>query len=241
MPSNAAENFSEDAQILIDEAEDKFKHQKLQEALGLAIMAKQRYPQFGDGIDKFITAYQIHTQAMKKKPNGDTDFHAVLGISDTLADIPTIWERFIKLMLLVHPEANSSAAADGAFKHISEAWDVLSQASKRQDYDLRWGLRPSSEKPRSSNSLPDGADSWASSYGGRTCPICGQWCNYGNKNRSYINCRCCSTRYLVQSSSSHSVPPSFSSSSSVPWNSSSHNTEDDPSNISLQEGVEDGF
>ncbi|KAK9288728.1 hypothetical protein L1049_017192 [Liquidambar formosana] len=179
MPSNVAENFSEDAQILIEEAEDKFKHQKLQEAYRLAILAKLRYPQF-DGIDKFVTAYAVHIRAMKKKPKGDIDFYGVLGISDTLADTHAIKRSYNKLALMIHPDKNPSAAADGAFKLILAAWEVLSEPSKRQDYDIRWGLRSSSKKPRSSNS-PDGADSRASSYEGRTCPICGQWCKYGRR------------------------------------------------------------
>ncbi|KAK9287635.1 hypothetical protein L1049_016072 [Liquidambar formosana] len=278
MPSNAAENFSKDAHILIYKAEDNFKRRNLREAIRLAILAKKRYPQF-DGTDKFIAAYRVHMEAMRGiNGYGLIDFYAVLGISNTLADTSTIGKSYNELVLMVHPDMNSSAASDSAFKLVSEAWDVLSQPSKRQDYDLlfgvnirpssekprsswvcpdcrnscnfmwaqcteqwlvtcpicdfsffvpdepssflsKWGLWSSSKKPRSSNS-PDGANSQAaSSYGGMKCPECGQWCNYGNKNRSYINCRSCSARYFFQSSSPHNYSVYTSS----------HDTEDDPS------------
>ncbi|KAK9288608.1 hypothetical protein L1049_017067 [Liquidambar formosana] len=104
--------------------------------LELAIKAKQCYPRC-DGIDKFIAAYGVHVLAMQKISDSDVDFYAVLGVTDSLAaDTHTIKRSYNKLALMVHPDKNPSAVADGAFKHISEAWEVLSEPSKRQIYDL---------------------------------------------------------------------------------------------------------
>ncbi|KAK9288779.1 hypothetical protein L1049_017243 [Liquidambar formosana] len=228
--SYAARSFNEDAQSLIDEAEDKFKRQNLQQALSLAITAKQRNPQF-DGIDKFIAAYGVHVAAVRKGPRSEIDFYGVLGVVDPLADTKTIKKNYSGLALMVHPDKNPSAAADGAFKHILAAWEVLSEPSKRLAYDLRWGPRPStSSTPTTATEAPRKSNSWTryksnswTRFGGRTCPTCYQWCNYEDGSRSSIHCSNCRREYDFGSSSSTrsgpgtgdssgaSVPPDFSS------------------------------
>ncbi|MBM7051503.1 MULTISPECIES: DnaJ C-terminal domain-containing protein [unclassified Rothia (in: high G+C Gram-positive bacteria)] len=63
------------------------------------------------------------------------DFYKVLGVSDDAADAD-IKKAYRKLARKYHPDQNSGdAAAEKKFKEVSEAYDVLSDAKQRQEYD----------------------------------------------------------------------------------------------------------
>ena len=62
------------------------------------------------------------------------DHYAALGLGSaaTLADIK---KAFRQQASLHHPDRNSSADAPARFRAVQEAYDVLSDADKRQAYD----------------------------------------------------------------------------------------------------------
>ena len=62
------------------------------------------------------------------------DHYAALGLGGaaTLADIK---KAFRQQASLHHPDRNSSADAPARFRAVQEAYDVLSDADKRQAYD----------------------------------------------------------------------------------------------------------
>lgn len=63
------------------------------------------------------------------------DYYAILGVSKT-ATPEEIKKNFRKLALKYHPDRNpGDKAAEDRFKEISEAYEVLSDPSKRQKYD----------------------------------------------------------------------------------------------------------
>jgi len=62
------------------------------------------------------------------------DFYKVLGISKT-ATIDDIKKAYKKLALKYHPDKNKSAGAEERFKEVAEAYEVLSDPTKRQKYD----------------------------------------------------------------------------------------------------------
>lgn len=115
-------------------AEIKFSKKDIVGAKKVALKAQNLYPDL-DGISQLVATLDIYIAA-ENKLNNESDFYAILGVSP-LADDDTVRKNYRKLALFLHPDKNKSVGADGAFKHISEAWSVLSDKSKRYAYDHR--------------------------------------------------------------------------------------------------------
>lgn len=65
------------------------------------------------------------------------DYYRVLGIEKGASD-EEIKKAYRKQALRFHPDKNKSAGAEDKFKEIAEAYDVLSDAKKKDIYD-RYG------------------------------------------------------------------------------------------------------
>ena len=72
-------------------------------------------------------------------PLSYTDYYEVLGVSRD-ADQDTIRRSYRKLARKYHPDLNSDSDAEERFKELGEAYEVLSDAEKRERYD-RLGAR----------------------------------------------------------------------------------------------------
>ncbi len=64
-----------------------------------------------------------------------TDYYAILGLDKGATD-PEVKKAFRKLAQQWHPDVNTDPAAQGRFKEINEAYQVLSDPERRQRYDL---------------------------------------------------------------------------------------------------------
>jgi curved DNA-binding protein len=72
-------------------------------------------------------------------PLSYTDYYEVLGVPRD-ADQDTIRRSYRKLARKYHPDLNSESDAEERFKQLGEAYEVLSDAEKRERYD-RLGAR----------------------------------------------------------------------------------------------------
>lgn len=64
----------------------------------------------------------------------EKDFYQVLGISKT-ASPEEIKKAYRKLALEYHPDKNKTKEAEGKFKEVTQAYEVLSDSTKKQQYD----------------------------------------------------------------------------------------------------------
>jgi len=65
---------------------------------------------------------------------GNKKYYEILGVSHTATE-QEIKKAYKKLAKQLHPDVNKAANADAKFKELGEAYDVLSHADKRQEYD----------------------------------------------------------------------------------------------------------
>ncbi|MCU1675605.1 MAG: dnaJ1 [Frankiales bacterium] len=87
----------------------------------------------------------------------EKDFYKILGVAKD-ADAATIKKAYRALARKHHPDANKGdAAAEAKFKEVSEAYDVLSDQSKRREYDDARSLFGSGGMRSSAGARPSGA------------------------------------------------------------------------------------
>lgn len=68
------------------------------------------------------------------------DLYAILGVSKDATDAE-IKKAFRRKARELHPDVNKAPDAEDRFKELNEAYDVLSDANKRAQYD-RFGTIP---------------------------------------------------------------------------------------------------
>ncbi|KAM1176019.1 hypothetical protein ACFX15_027843 [Malus domestica] len=113
-----------------DAAEAYFSLGNFEYAIMQAKAAKEFEPDL-HAMGNYIAAYQVHSAVSHKQ-----NWYRVLGIENpTIANSETIKKQNKRLVLALHPDKNASIVAEGAFKYVKAAWDVLSNPVKRKAYD----------------------------------------------------------------------------------------------------------
>ena len=89
----------------------------------------------------------------------EKDYYASLGVAKD-ADAGAIKKAYRKLAVKLHPDKNpGDAAAEAKFKEVSEAYDVLSDSTKRAEYDEARSLFASGRVP--GGGFPGGAGGYS--------------------------------------------------------------------------------
>ncbi|XP_076890008.1 uncharacterized protein LOC143540946 [Bidens hawaiensis] len=115
-------------------AEKKLEDKDFTGAKKFTLKSQTLYPGL-DGISQMLTTVNVYI-AHEKKINGESDWYAVLDVKPS-DDDETIRKQYRKMVLMLHPDKNKLVGADGAFKILSEAWNLLSDKSKRSAYNQR--------------------------------------------------------------------------------------------------------
>ncbi|KAI3908538.1 hypothetical protein MKX01_009340 [Papaver californicum] len=143
--------MEEEAQHLKDDAEIKFKAQDFARALWLANLAQDINPNLCTITTTFACRTNENTTNFTKVRV--SDWYGVLEISDDdSVDIDTIKKQYKRMELLVHPDKNDSVAAEGAFKLVQDALDILSDPDMRKGFEIE--RNRSRAQPTSSRSTP---------------------------------------------------------------------------------------
>lgn len=119
-------------------AERKFSEREYVGAKKFALKAQNLYPDLED-ISQLLTTIDIYISA-ENKVSGEMDWYGILGVSP-FADEETVRKQYRKLALTLHPDKNKSLGAEGAFKLVSEAWSLLSDKTKRLEYNQKRSLK----------------------------------------------------------------------------------------------------
>ncbi|XAR50339.1 hypothetical protein NMG60_11004633 [Bertholletia excelsa] len=135
-------------------AEEKLKESDISGAKRFAVKAQSLFPGL-EGLRQLVAILDVYIAA-EKKINGEVDCYGILGVGP-FADDGTLRRHYRKLALLLHPDKNKSAGAEGAFKILSEAWSLLSDRAKKRAYDQKLNLSRIFQKNTTSNtSMPAG-------------------------------------------------------------------------------------
>lgn len=115
-------------------AEKKFLSKDIAGAKKFAMKAQNLYPEL-EGISHMLATLNVYVSA-ENKINGEADWYGILGVSP-VADEDTVRKQYRKLALMLHPDKNKANGADGAFNLILQAWNLLSDKTKRSIYDQK--------------------------------------------------------------------------------------------------------
>lgn len=115
-------------------AEKQFLEKNFSSARNYALKAQTICPEL-EGISSMVATFGVYVSS-EAKINGELDYYAILGL-DPSAERSKLKKQYKKLAVLLHPDKNKTVGADGAFRLVSEAWTLLSDASKRSSYDQR--------------------------------------------------------------------------------------------------------
>ncbi|GMI65089.1 hypothetical protein like AT3G04980 [Hibiscus trionum] len=159
-------------------SEQKIQNGDIEGAKKFALKAQKLFPEL-ENISQLLTVCNVHYSATNKLSGLGMDWYGILQIEQS-ADETSIKKQYRKLALLLHPDKNKFAGAEAAFKLIGEANMILSDQTKRSQYDLKYRISvktaPESTSRRSkkasvsgqsksSNNSQNGSSKSTASYG----------------------------------------------------------------------------
>ncbi|KAL8042637.1 hypothetical protein ABFX02_09G065800 [Erythranthe guttata] len=115
-------------------AEKKLSEMNITEAKNYAFLARELFPDL-DGLSQLLMTIHIHL-TYETKINGQIDYYGIFG-AGPFVDEQFLKSQYKKMALSLHPDKNKLVGAEGAFKILQEAWEVVSDNCKRTAYDAK--------------------------------------------------------------------------------------------------------
>ncbi|XP_074353817.1 uncharacterized protein LOC141692777 [Apium graveolens] len=180
-----ADERRSESQRLLGIASKLLETRDLAGAKGFATSAQDSDPLL-DGSDQILAIADV-LLAADNKVNGKVNWYAILQLSSRCNDLVLLKKQYRKLAILLHPDKNKYSYCCEAFKLVSDAWDVVSDSSRKAVYDkevfgeIAVKLNDSKRKIRSGNVelKRDNVSFWTA------CPYC---YNLHQYSRAYIGC-----------------------------------------------------
>ncbi|KAL5717542.1 hypothetical protein ACHQM5_010528 [Ranunculus cassubicifolius] len=182
----------------IDIAEKCFQENDVSGAKKFALKAQNICPGLV-GLPQMLATFDVYLSAADKIM-GEPDFYAILGVNPA-ADEDTLRKQHKLIARMLHPDKNKAVGADGAFKILSEAWSVLSDKTKRDEYDQRRFLKITQQKvpattPPSCNELVNFANKTSQSQRSSACPsVSGSSSRHANTKTFWTVCHQCKMQF----------------------------------------------
>ncbi|PKA53240.1 Chaperone protein dnaJ 49 [Apostasia shenzhenica] len=128
-------------------AEEKFKSSSLKSALNYARRARQLCPEL-EGISRMVTALKI----LRAFP---TDHYKILR-AEPFSHINVVKKQYKALALALHPDKATSPfpAAEDAFKRVADSFRLLSDRSRKREYDTSLRLALADSAAGTGSGLP---------------------------------------------------------------------------------------
>ncbi|XP_062197752.1 uncharacterized protein LOC133900582 [Phragmites australis] len=141
----------------------------------IALKAQKLFPEL-ENVSQLLTICNVH-RAAEARLNGEMDLYGILQVEET-ADEAMIRKQYRKLAFSLHPDKNSFAGAEAAFKLVSEAHTVLCDPVKRCQYNIKRknGFRNVPKQSKQQQSKRTDANKGSVPESGQTfwtiCPHC---------------------------------------------------------------------
>ncbi|XP_010540340.1 PREDICTED: uncharacterized protein LOC104814150 [Tarenaya hassleriana] len=116
-------------------AEEKLRAEDFIGARRLAMKAQRLFPEL-EKLMQLVAVSDVHCAALNKIA-GLENWYAILQLN-RFANEAAIKKQYRKLVVLLHPDKNKFAGAEGAFKLIGEAYRLLADQTKRLEYDIKY-------------------------------------------------------------------------------------------------------
>ncbi|XP_047321905.1 uncharacterized protein LOC124925837 [Impatiens glandulifera] len=127
-----------EAERLLGFAEKLLHGKDFNNSRNYAILAQENDPLL-EGSDQILAIADV-LMAAEKRISNHFDWYAILQVDRRSDDLELIKRQFRRLAFLLHPDKNKLPFADAAFRIIADAWQVLSDPSKKSLYDNELGF-----------------------------------------------------------------------------------------------------
>ncbi|EPS64515.1 hypothetical protein M569_10265, partial [Genlisea aurea] len=115
-------------------AAKKMSNNDFEGARKIALKAQNLFPEL-ENINQLLSVCDVHCSA-QRRVGSEKDWYGILQV-EKLSDELAVKKQYRRLALYLHPDKNQLPGAEGAFKLISEAHNVLSDKTKKSIYDSK--------------------------------------------------------------------------------------------------------